>query len=67
MQGDYFFQMPIQVGIYAEDESRPRIEVLQVNEINNRFTIRVDREPAAVVLDPYTWVLMEAEFEKRER
>ena len=67
-EGDYFFQMPIQVGIYAEDESRPRprIEVLQVNEINNRFTIRVDREPAAVVLDPDTWVLMEAKFERRE-
>ena len=66
-EGDYFFQMPIQVGIYAEDESRPRIEVLQVNEINNRFTIRVEREPAAVVLDPDMWVLMEAEFGRRER
>ena len=67
-EGNYFFQMPIQVGIYAEDESRPRprIEVLQVNEINNRFTIRVDREPAAVVLDPDMWVLMEAKFERRE-
>jgi len=64
-EGGYFFQMPIQVGIYIEDESRPRIEVLQVNEINNRFTIRVNREPAAVVLDPDTWVLMEAEFERR--
>ena len=63
----YSFQMPVQVGIYAEDESRPRVEVLQVNEINNRFTISVDREPAAVVLDPYTWVLMEAEFEKRQQ
>ena len=64
-QGGHFFQMPIQVGIYAEDESRPRIEVLQVNEITNRFTIRVDSEPAAVVLDPNMWVLMDAKFERR--
>jgi aminopeptidase N len=56
------FEMPVQIGIYFDGESRPRLEVLQVDEARNTFTIRVDREPDNVVLDPHTWVLMEAEF-----
>jgi len=61
----YFFQMPVQIGIYDDGELRPRIETLQVNERQNSFTIQLDRAPANVVLDPNTWVLMEAEFENR--
>jgi aminopeptidase N len=57
-----FFEMPVQVGLYFEGDSRPQIELLQVNETRNTFTLRVDREPENVVLDPDTWVLMEAEF-----
>ena len=63
MQNDgYFFQMPVQVGIYYDGEPQPQIETLQVNERQNSFTIELDRAPANVVLDPNTWVLMEAEF-----
>lgn len=61
----YFFQMPVQIGIYYDGELRPRIETLQVNERQNSFTIQLERAPANVMLDPNTWVLMEAEFEKR--
>lgn len=60
-----FFQMPVQIGIYLDDEPRPQIELLQVNDRQNTFTIALDREPADVVLDPNTWVLMEAEFVKQ--
>jgi aminopeptidase N len=59
------FQMPIQLGIYHEEPTRPRLEVLEVNGVNNQFTIPLEREPVDVVLDPYTWVLMEAEFARR--
>ena len=60
-----FFRMPVQLGIYFEGQQPPQIELLQVNEMENTFTVVVDREPADVVLDPDTWVLMEAVFERR--
>ena len=61
----YSFKMPVQLGIYSADESEPRIEMLQVNDMTNRFTISVDREPESVVLDPDTWILMDADFARR--
>ena len=57
--------MPVQLGIYFPDENDARIELLQVDELTNRFTISVDREPESVILDPNTWVLMDADFERR--
>ena len=61
----YSFEMPVQLGIYFAGETEPHIEVLPVNDMTNRFTISVDREPEAVVLDPDTWVLMDADFARR--
>ena len=61
----YSFRMPVQLGIYVEGNSQPRIEILNVDHMSNRFTISVDREPAAVVLDPNMWVLMDADFRRR--
>ena len=61
----YSFEMPVQLGIYFAGETEPHIEVLQVSDMTNRFTISVDREPESVVLDPDTWVLMDADFERR--
>jgi aminopeptidase N len=58
----YVFEMPMQVGIYFEGESRPRIELIHVQGGTSRLSIPVDRAPASVVLDPDTWVLMEAQF-----
>ncbi|MCH7563539.1 MAG: M1 family metallopeptidase [Gemmatimonadetes bacterium] len=61
----YSLRMPVQLGIYVEGNSEPRIEILNVDHMSNRFTISVDREPAAVVLDPNMWVLMDADFRRR--
>ena len=57
--------MPVQLAIHSADEGEPRIELLQVNDMTNRFSISVDREPESVVLDPDTWVLMDADFARR--
>ena len=60
-----FFQMPVQIGIYFDGEPQPQIELIHVNDEQNTFTMALDRDPADVVLDPNTWVLMQAEFVKR--
>ena len=65
VQEGYSFKMPVQVGIYAPDGSEIGTEVLQVNDRINRFTISVSGEPGSVVLDPDTWVLMDADFVRR--
>ncbi len=59
------FKMPLEIGIYSGDKNVPQIEVLQVNEKSNVFMIKVDSEPESVLLDPNTWVLMEANFGKK--
>ena len=60
-----FFKMPVEVGIYSGDKNVPQIKVLQVNEKSNVFIIKVDSEPENVLLDPNTWVLMDADFRKK--
>ncbi len=60
-----FFRMPIEVGIYTDDTALPRIEILDVDEQQNTFTFTLDDAPTDVVLDPNTWVLMEADFSRR--
>jgi aminopeptidase N len=59
------FEMPIQVAI--DVDGTRRIQTLDVSGTRNRFTIAVSAEPDAVVLDPDTWVLMEAEFGHRQQ
>ena len=59
-----FFKMPVDLAICAADERPPRIEVLQLDRKTNTFTFSIDTAPASVVLDPDTWVLMEADFRK---
>ncbi len=68
LQGDgSLFQMPIQLGIYIEDQERPQLEVLQVDQLSNKFTFQVEAAPQRLVLDPNTWVLMDVEhFERKE-
>ena len=60
------FKMPLEVGLYLAGQNGPQIEVLQVNEKSNIFTIKVASEPENIILDPNTWVLMESDFSKIE-
>lgn len=60
------FEMPIEIGIHYEGQNRQQIEIIQVNKKSNVFTINVESEPKNIVLDPNTWVLMDADFGKSE-
>ena len=60
------FRMPVEIGIYFQGESSPRIEVLDLDEKENRFSLAVDAAVRDVVLDPNVWMLMEADLRQRE-
>ena len=57
--------MPIELGIYTDAAALPRLETLEVDEQQNTFTFTLDHAPTDVVLDPNTWVLMEADFSEQ--
>jgi len=60
-----FFEMPIEIGLYFEGQNKVQMELVQMNQQSNTFTIKVDAEPSKIVLDPNTWVLMDVvRFEK---
>ena len=59
------FTMPVDLGIYTEDEGVPRIEVLKINQKKHDFTFPVDKKPKKVKLDPNTWLLLEADFKEK--
>jgi aminopeptidase N len=50
------YRLPLEVGISE------RIEKIEMTKKEQRFEIASDKEPASVVLDPNTWVLMDARF-----
>jgi aminopeptidase N len=54
------FRMPVEVAIGVVDESEPRIERIELGERRQVLAIPLDREPVSVILDPRTFVLMEA-------
>ncbi len=59
------YEMPIQIGITLPGETKMRIETIQVNKRQQSFTVALEKEPAAVVLDPNTWVLVQGEITKQ--
>jgi len=63
-QDGSLFQMPLQLAIRYKD-GKTTIETLNVNKINNQYTIKADSEPEKIILDPNHWVLMDASFKKK--
>ncbi|MCJ7467490.1 MAG: M1 family peptidase, partial [Maribacter sp.] len=59
------FKMPLEVGIYGMENKLQVLKKLQVEEKSNVFTFSVDFEPEKIVLDPNSWVLMEADFTEK--
>jgi aminopeptidase N len=58
------FKMPVQIAIHTA-QGKPVIKTLQVNEKKNEFTIPIDAAPLNIVLDPDSWVLMDAKWVKK--
>jgi aminopeptidase N len=59
-----FFNMPIEVSIHYSQEKLV-IKQIGMNEKSKTFTFAVDAEPTQVILDPNSWVLMEATLIKK--
>jgi aminopeptidase N len=52
------FRLPIEIGLTPNDGAPIRVERIELTEAAGRFTIPAGAEPASVVLDPNTWVLL---------
>ena len=59
------FKMPLQIAIQRQGKSIPLITTVTLADKSNTFTIPVEALPTEVVLDPDTWVLMDAELVKQ--
>jgi aminopeptidase N len=55
-------RMPIEVGILVDGEAAPRNSTIEIKDRRQVFTIPLDRAPGSLVLDPRTFVLMDAEL-----
>jgi len=62
------FVMPLEVGVYVDGDLTPSlIETVEVTAGFHRFVISVPGEPDDVRLDPNTWSLFLADFDRRGR
>ena len=59
-QAGDFYRLPLEVGITVPGTAAPRIEKFELTAREGKFTFPAPAEPSDVVLDPNTWVLMEA-------
>ena len=59
------YRFPMEIGIAVNGAPQMRIEKIEMTGKDGRFEFAADKEPASVVLDPNTWLLMEARFGKR--
>ena len=59
------FKMPVQVAIYLPNQPKPLVKTIQINEKENVFTTSVESQPEKILLDPDSWVLMDAEIKKK--
>ncbi|NND72580.1 MAG: M1 family metallopeptidase [Rhodothermales bacterium] len=56
------FSMPIEIGIFSENTTTPRIESAQLGSTAATLRIPVQSRPTKVILDPEKWLLMESRF-----
>jgi aminopeptidase N len=54
------FRLPLEIGLTATAGAPARIEKVELADRTGTFKIAADTEPAAVTLDPNTWLLFEA-------
>lgn len=63
MQSGEAYRLPLEIGLTLDGAAK--VEKVEMTTKQQRFELTADKEPAAVTLDPNTWVLMEAHFSKR--
>jgi aminopeptidase N len=56
---DLLYRTPLDIGIIVDPSAAPRIETVQLEQRDHTFTIKLDKAPADVVLDPNVWLLMQ--------
>jgi aminopeptidase N len=65
LQGGPVFRLPLEIAV-VNAAGQSRVERVELTDTAGRFTFGADAEPAAVTLDPNSWVLMQtAEFVRR--
>ncbi len=64
-QADYVFSLPLEVELRFEDGSAQRAK-LSMQTRDQDFSLPAERAPEAVVLDPDTWLLLQARITRRD-
>jgi len=59
--GGFVFQTALDIGILAGSDTAPRIQTVQLDQLNHTFVFKLGKEPVNVVLDPNIWLLMQLE------
>jgi hypothetical protein len=59
------YRLSLDLAIYAGPDSAPLVETIELDGSEGSFTFDLERSPTSVVLDPGTWVLMDAELTRR--
>ena len=63
--GNLLYNIPLDIGIIDRKGSVAQLETVRISTTKHTFEFKVDREPADVTLDPNTWLLMQAEFQRK--
>jgi aminopeptidase N len=54
------FRLAVEIGLQANPQSPARVQKLELAARSGSYRLAAEQEPAAVLLDPGTWLLMEA-------
>jgi aminopeptidase N len=61
------YRLPLEIGLFGDTTTAPRIEKVELTQVSQRFEIAADRAPSDLTLDPNTWMLMEPPKFSRRR
>jgi aminopeptidase N len=59
------YRLPLEIAVETGNARERRVEKIEMTGKQQSFEIAAESEPAAVMLDPDTWMLMHLEFTKR--
>jgi aminopeptidase N len=58
------FQFPLEVAVYSDDAQTPQIQTFAIQKANQSFTVKMDKMPTKVLLDPNVKMLWEGTIKK---